>query len=113
MNYVEVLKELKDSLRRLVEILRLDRRCQWTSKFENDLLWCDELLNKTPSKEEVYNLSSSIRSVFQGMGSFNDYGPAKYNPATRKCEPIPGTEDFEKVVEKVFSLAVDLRVIKK
>jgi hypothetical protein len=112
MNNIDTLKQLRDSLLRLLEILRLDKNCHWTSKFENDLMRCEELLNTSPSKEDIYSLSSSIRSVFQGIGSFNDYAPGIYNPSTRRYEPIPGTEDFEAITNKVFDLSVDLQVIK-
>jgi hypothetical protein len=111
MNNIEILKQLRESLQRLVEILSLDINCQWTTKFKNDLMWCEELLNTTPSKEDIYSLSSSIRSVFQGFGSFNDYAPGIYNPSTRRYESIPGTEDFEPIANKVFDLSVDLHVI--
>ena len=56
-------------------------------------------------------LSSSVMSVFGGMGSFNDYSPSIYNPDTGRYVAIPGTDDFQNVTSRVFDLALSLRVV--
>lgn len=99
--------QLVRALKTLVEILRLDPSCQWTTKFENDLAKASGLLNKC-DEDDLHSLSASVRYVFRGMGSFNDYSPAIYNPATGKYDPIPGADDFEKVTQEVFDLSLKL-----
>ena len=102
------LRQLRDALTALVAVLARDPNCQWTSKFKTDLTECEDLIQRKHQQEDLRRLSSSITYVFQGMGSFNDYAPGKYNPDTRRYDAIPGTDDFEKIAEKVYDLAVQL-----
>jgi len=105
----ETLQMLFKSLRRLVEILQLDPKCQWTAKFRADLDLCLSLITNGFSRSDLAELSSSITYVFQGMGSFNDYSPSVYDPASGRYSPITGSEDFESVTKEVFDLATSLR----
>ncbi len=109
MNKKVILVELCQTLRRLVDILHLDKNCQWTAKFEDDLLLCEKILDGAMLKEDIYALSNSIMYVFQGMASFNDYFPATFNSVTGRYQPISGTEDFSIISDKVFNLAKKLR----
>jgi hypothetical protein len=104
-----ILQELIEALERLVTLLRLDPTCQWGKAFEENLELSKEMLAEGFSASDASKLSNSIRCVFQGTGSFNDYAPGKYNPSTGRYSPIPGTEDFEGIAEKVFNLANQLR----
>lgn len=99
--------QLVSALKRLIEILRLDPHCQWTTKFENDLARASALQGGY-GEDDLQSLSGSVRHVYKGMGSFNDYAPAQYDPSTGKYNPIPGTDDFEKVAREVFDLSTQL-----
>jgi hypothetical protein len=104
------LNKLKDALTELVAILELDPSCQWTNGFKSSLAKCEELIQNNYNEDDLRSLSSSVTSVFQGMGSFNDYAPGKYNPITKKYDSIPGTECFERASNEVFNWARQLRV---
>jgi hypothetical protein len=109
MTKEKILQELRDALERLVTVLRLDPTCQWLRAFEENLECARQLLVKGFNDSDATRLSNSIRYVFQGSGSFTDYAPGKYNPATGRYSPIPGAEEFESIAEKVFNLANQLR----
>lgn len=110
MNDTKTMEELCKSLNILVGILRLDDGCKWTNKFEADLEYCKRLLLGEHSKEDLYKLANSITYVFQGMGSFNDYTPSKYDKSTGRYVRIKGTERFEQITEEIFNLARNLLV---
>lgn len=105
----ETLQKLSLLLRRLVAIMRLDPKCQWLPKVESDLAECLRLGGGAYSAADLINLSASITYVFQGMGSFNDYAPALYDPLTGRFAVIPGAEDFAAVSKEVFDLAIRLK----
>ena len=109
MRIDEILPILLDALERLVAILRLDPKCQWTAKFSSDIDLCLTLIREGYSKSDLAKLSSSITYVFQGMGSFSDYFPSSYDPISRRYAPIAGSEDFESLRKEVFDLAISLR----
>lgn len=108
MNRKETLKQLCEALRDLVGLLRLDKRCRWTDKFERDLDQASQLLKNGFSDQDIENLSTSIRYVYQGSGSFNDYGPGTYNPKTGRYDATHDTENFEAVSQRVYDLALKL-----
>lgn len=110
MNKLTALDQLIEALGRLVALLVLDPGCQWTRKFESDLAWAHQLKSGQVNASDLADLSASIRHVYGGMGSFNDYAPAVYASATRRYTPIPGTEDFDMVRSEVFDLALVLIV---
>jgi hypothetical protein len=105
------LTRLTESLRRLVYILRLDNSCQWRKHFETQLAIAEQLLAEGFTQDQLAELSSSICFVFSGMGSFNDYFPGRYDAATGRYTPLPGSEDFEAVSQAVAEQAFELRVI--
>ena len=108
MNKLNVLDQLIEALGRLVALLALDPGCQWTRKFQSDLAWASQLKSGQVNASDLADLSSSIRHVYAGMGSFNDYAPAVYQSATRRYASIPGTESFDVVRSEVFDLALAL-----
>jgi hypothetical protein len=96
------LKSLTMSLTRLVEILRCDSECTWTRAFEGFL---QDALQASPEDQETLSgISSSIMSVYGGMGSLNDYVPANYH--NRK-----DMRELELYCGKVYEDAVKLRVV--
>ena len=105
----KILKDLIDSLSKLVGILEMDPGCQWIEAFRNSLNQTRSLVGSNYGKEELVNLSSSITHVYGGMGSFNDYWPGIYDPNTGRYTQIPGTEDFEKISNEVYEIAIKLR----
>lgn len=108
MTQREALLVLSSALEELISLLKLDAGCQWTSKFETDRIVANELLRNGFSNEELEQLALSVKYVYQGMGSFNDYSPGKYNISTRQYEAIPGAENFEEASQKVFDAANEL-----
>jgi hypothetical protein len=108
----EKLARLYVALEKLLAMMLLDPKSPWTNKFVNDKNFCDSLLRKTPSIEDLTSLSKSIIDVYQGMGSFNDYAPAVFDQKTGRYAPIPGTECFSDLASEVFNLAIELRVKK-
>ena len=108
MNRLKTLEHLSEALLRLVGLLALDPRCQWTHKFELNLQWANHLKTTPQYENELTDLSASIRHMYGGMGSFNDYEPAIYDPITGHYIRIHGTENFEELRIKVFDLALEL-----
>lgn len=108
MNQFSILDQLIDALTRLVVLLELDPACQWTQHFASELKQACQLREKEIGARELAELSTSIRHVYGGMGSFNDYAPAVYDAATRRYVVIPGTENFDSVRCEVFDLAFAL-----
>lgn len=102
------LDQLIEALVRLLSLLALDPECQWTHKFSSNLAWARQLQSGQVSASDLANLSSSIRHVYGGMDSFNDYAPVAYELGTRSYISIPGAEDFDMVRSEVFDLALAL-----
>lgn len=73
----EQLITLKVELEKLVAILRQDEACTWFPHFDRYLARTTYLLEAGFEQNQLNELSSSIRSVYGGMGSFNDYVPPK------------------------------------
>lgn len=71
----DALLALSSALNDLIFLLRLDTKCPWTLKFEADCVTANELLENGFSDDELMQLVVSIKYVYQGMGSFNDYSP--------------------------------------
>lgn len=108
MSKLSTLDKLADALLKLVTLLALDPSCQWTKKFKLDQERADQLRLLPLNFRELAELSASIRYVFGGMGSFNDYAPTRYVPATGRYLAIPGTEEFDALRKEVFDLALEL-----
>jgi hypothetical protein len=111
MNRRAQLRELTESLSRLVEILRLDKACHWRTHFEMSLSHAQSLLAREFEQSDLNALASSIMQVYGGMGSFNDYAPSIYDAHARRYRPIPGADDFEDVSGRVYEAALALRVV--
>ncbi|MCG1041483.1 hypothetical protein KQH60_02415 [Mycetohabitans sp. B8] len=108
MNKLSTLNQLADTLLRLVNLLALDPSCQWVHKFKLDLEQVNRLKEMSFNSSDLANLSASIRQVYGGMGSFNDYEPTRYDSVTGRYTLIAGTEDFDMLRRKVFDLAMAL-----
>ena len=50
-------------------------------------------------------------SVYQGMGSFSDQVPYKYDTESKSLIAITGTEGFDNYATKVYELSLELRVV--
>ena len=103
------LQELEKSLVILCELLQLDRRCHWLPHFERCLHTTRRLLADGFEQSELNDLSGAVRSVFGGMGSFNDYMPimnTKESSAWYQRHSNP-----ENVIRSVFDTAVKLMVV--
>lgn len=105
----ESLKKLSKRLLQLIEILDKDPKCQWYNKFKSDYDKSLSLLTQQSDDREIDLLCDSIIYVFQGMGSFNDYAPLKYNSLTGTYEPLQGIESYEEIVNDIYELARTLR----
>ncbi|EEF62935.1 DUF6966 domain-containing protein [Pedosphaera parvula] len=112
VNRQQQLQELTSHLSHLVEILRLDRACQWRPNFERCLEQANSLLSSGFTREDHVDLAVSIIHVYSGgMGSFNDYAPCTYDPETGRYTEIPGTAEFGDFADKVYNAALSLRVV--
>tara|TARA_B100000614_G_scaffold255651_1_gene273015 strand:+ start:2024 stop:2383 length:360 start_codon:yes stop_codon:yes gene_type:complete len=105
------LDKLIQALEHLCIHLRLDKGCPWIDHFENQLEKAKSLTNSQFSQNDLNELSSSIRSVYGGMGSFNDY----YNPSFSKqrnkiIKQLGSSVDLS---EHVYEYALELKVIGK
>jgi hypothetical protein len=67
------LKALASSLALLVDLLEKDPSCTWTRHFLRSLETARELQAKGFTQAQLNELSGSVRCVYAGMGSFNDY----------------------------------------
>jgi hypothetical protein len=105
----EQLKKLEESLELLCELLQLDSQCTWTKHFQTCLATARELLASGFDQTALNDLSSSIRYVFGGMGSFNDYVPIMNTKESSVWYQKHGNP--EKVIGIVYSKAMDLIVV--
>lgn len=99
MNRKSQLSNLKVELENLVGILRKDSGCTWLKHFEHCLESADILLENGFEQDQLNDLSTKIRSVYGGMGSFNDYVPP------------PNTWGNNEYSGKVYDAAMELKVI--
>ncbi|KAA9001325.1 hypothetical protein FJU30_08905 [Affinibrenneria salicis] len=103
------LRALTEYLELLCELLRLDSQCGWTTHFEHSLSVANRLLETGFEQVELNELSLSIRSVYGGMGSFNDYVPLVDTPAYRAWRRQHA--DADRVTSKVYDAALALMTI--
>lgn len=102
----EQLMKLAASLEALCKLLQLDSQCTWTKHFQACLAATQALLASGFDQAALHDLSSAIRRVFAGMGSFNDYVPI-----TTTSEFSAWSQQFgdpEKVIGAVYGQAMDL-----
>lgn len=102
-----VLKKLKTALVQLILLLKVDRSCLWTAHFEKQLAHVNDLIEYGYVDEDLYELSSSIRSVYGGMGSFNDY----YNPdqSKERSKLVKKYGSSRVLSSKVYDHAIELK----
>ena len=102
-----VLSDLKSAIDQLCLHLKIDKSCIWTAHFEKQLKQIQDLIEYGYVEENLYELSSSIRSVYGGMGSFNDY----YNPhqSKERNELIKQYGSSRDLSSKVYDLAIKLK----
>ena len=93
------LNSLKVELENLLIMLREDDSCAWTDHFEDCLFTTKQLIGNGFTQNDLNSLSTQIRSVFGGMGSFNDYVP---------LEKYWGSNEYAK---SVFEKALRLKVL--
>lgn len=105
----EQLVKLEESLEALCELLRLDTQCIWTKHFQTCLATVRELIGSGFDQTALHDLSSSIRYVFGGMGSFNDYMPIMNTKESSAWYQKHGNP--EEVIGIVYSQAMDLIVV--
>ena len=108
------LENLITSLDQLVKILAHDPGCQWRRHFERCLAWAQALKAEGFTATELNDLSSQIRSVYGGMGSFADYAPVSSGPGNA-FSVIAGMENFDAASKAVYqhALALDSANAKK
>lgn len=107
------LEELVVALGRLITNLDLDPDCQWKGHFVQCLSRAQFLLDAGFDQEALNGLSASVRSVFGGMGSFNDYVPARFNSLTGQYAAIEGMEGFNRAAGSVYDAALKLVVVSR
>lgn len=102
-----ILSQLKLAIEQLCLHLKTDDSCIWTNHFEKQLKLVNDLIEYGYVEENLYELSSSIRAVYGGMGSFNDY----YNPQQSKerSKLIKLYGSSSDLSSKVYDLAVKLK----
>ncbi|WP_139164018.1 DUF6966 domain-containing protein [Desulfoluna spongiiphila] len=103
------LDKLIQSLEHLCIHLRLDEDCPWIDHFERQLENAKSLSNSKFTQKELSDLSSSIRSVYGGMGSFNDYYNPNYTKHRNEVMKLLGSSTD--LSERVYEYALELMVI--
>ena len=103
------LKRLILALEHLCIYLRLDDKCVWTAHFEQQLIYAQQLDKNGFSQADLNELSSSVRSVYGGMCSFNDY----YNPnyLSQRSSIIKQLGSSAELPSRVYECALDLMVV--
>jgi hypothetical protein len=104
------LQNLVAHLDDLTRLLSLDAQCQWSRHFAECLSTAKWLSSAGASQQQLNQLSSSVMSVFGGMGSFNDYAPVR-PIGNGKFAVISGMEELTDVSGRVYDSAVALRAI--
>lgn len=104
------LDTLAVSLMELTEVLSLDPRCQWRRHFEQCLSTTRQLRATEFSQNQLNELSGSVRSVFGGMGSFNDYAPVAVAQGG-SVSVIRGMERLDQIAGQVHESALALMVV--
>lgn len=103
------LDELTNSLDALVAALARDPNSEWSAAFEALLVRALSLGHSTASASELKALARDVLACYRGgMGSFNDYAPVRYDPATRSWQTIPGLERERELAGLVHDQALSL-----
>ena len=109
MDRTTQLEALIESLSELTEMLALDSSCQWSRHFERCLVGARELRSNGFEQSDLNELSGSVRFVYGGMGSFNDYAPVAADD-TGLFIVIRGMESLGVVANQVYERALNLMV---
>ncbi|VXC07759.1 conserved hypothetical protein [Pseudomonas sp. 8AS] len=103
------LEELQKALMPLCELLRLDKPTYWLAHFEHCLQTTDQFLAHGFDQTSLNELSISVRNVFGGMGSFNDYvPPMKTKESSAWYQKYDNPEN---IIGLVYSNALNLMVV--
>jgi hypothetical protein len=113
MNGEKQLERLISCLSELVTILSNDPRCQWQKHFSSALSRAKKLKLFGYDQSDLNELSNSIRDVFCGSDSFNDYLPGTFDSTTNYFTMFSGMEQLVKVSGIVHDCALELMVIDK
>jgi hypothetical protein len=105
------LRELIEALNGLVSVLEQDSGCKWTGHFVRCLTQAESLRDDGYDQPALNRLSASLRSIFGGMGSFNDYAPARVDGEIGRASRILGMEAFDGAAAAVYDAAMKLVVI--
>ncbi|MFC5049119.1 DUF6966 domain-containing protein [Rubritalea spongiae] len=103
------LQLLIESLCELNKILALDTDCQWTAHFRRSQLEAEKLLSDF-TQDHLNVLSTRIRSVYGGMGSFSDYVPITKSQ-DGGFMTIAGMENLTLHSGHVYDQALELKVV--
>jgi hypothetical protein len=113
MNGEKQLEKLITSLGELVTILSNDPSCQWQKNFSTALSRAKQLKSVGYDQNDLNELSNSIREVFCGSDSFNDYLPGTFDSTTNEFTMYSGMEQLVKVSGIVHDCTLELMVIDK
>ncbi|MDH1264631.1 hypothetical protein [Pseudomonas sp. GD03944] len=105
------LESLQAALASLCELLRLDKPTHWRDHFERCLHTTDHLLTNGFDQSTLNSLSCSVRQVFGGMGSFNDYVPVTNTRDSSDWYRKHGNP--EEIVGLVYDSALCLMVVEQ
>lgn len=109
MNLNDVqLYSLSDSLREMVSILSLDKKCKWTTVFsvlqkKAEIMLCSEC-----TEYEIKKLSSAIIRLYRAESGFADYAPLEFNRQTGGYYYIIGAENFTDISWRIYSIAEEM-----
>jgi hypothetical protein len=105
------LKELIRALRALVSCIKHDTSCQWIAHFDRCLANAESLHGAGFRQSDLNALSSQVRQVSAGSGSFSDYVPGTWDEKSGRIVAIPGMEDFEQASQDAYRWADELRIV--
>ncbi|MCJ8169295.1 DUF6966 domain-containing protein [Atopomonas sediminilitoris] len=106
---IQQLEELQKALMPLCELLRLDKPTYWLAHFERCLQTTDHFLANGFDQASLNEFSISVRNVFGGMGSFNDYVPPMNTKESSAWYQKYGNP--ENIISLVYKNALNLMVI--
>ncbi|RUL62029.1 hypothetical protein EKH79_14030 [Dyella dinghuensis] len=106
----EQLEELNVRLGELLLVLTQDPLCQWHKHFAKCQQRAAFLLSQGFTQSDLNELSGSVKHVYGGAGSFNDYAPVRAN-ADGSFGIIAGMDHLSELSSKVYDSALAIRVI--
>ncbi|MDG2537748.1 hypothetical protein P5Y53_08760 [Dyella jiangningensis] len=103
-----LLNKLILDLAEMIALLGKDPSCRWAKKFESDLIAAKSVALSPIDPNAYASLSASIRSVYGGVGSFNDYVAGCYDPDTGRYTPFEWSDRLDQLSTTVFDGALAL-----